>query len=122
MIIKLKKESITHKKDLNLVTNHWTPHPLNPIVSDVRKARPAGNVFVHKGKIIRPAQNCSGHYGYGMNMNEILILNEEEYKEISIEIIEPDWDKNAISTHTFNHLNGLTVIDAKYRRYRFNYS
>ena len=102
----------------SLVTNHWTPHPLNPIVSDVRKARPAGNIFVHKGKIIRPAQNCSEHYGYGMNMNEILILNEKEYKETSIESITPDWDKNAISTHTFNHVDGLTFIDAKYRRYR----
>jgi hypothetical protein len=103
----------------SLVTDKWTEHPLNPIVSDVRKARPAGNIFIHKGKIIRPAQNCSEHYGYGITMNEILVLNEEEYQEKSIESIEPNWDENAISIHTFNHVEGLTFIDAKYRRYKW---
>ncbi len=33
----------------------WTPHPLNPIVSDVRNARPAGHFFERNGKLIRPS-------------------------------------------------------------------
>lgn len=44
----------------------WTPHPENPIVSDVRRARPAGAVFWKEGAIYRPAQDCSEHYGYGL--------------------------------------------------------
>lgn len=99
-----------------LMTKEWVPHPLNPVVSDVRKARPAGNIFIMNEKIIRPAQNCSKYYGYGMSMNEILVLNEHDYKERLIEDIEPNWEKNITRTHTFNHVEGLTLIDAKYLR------
>ena len=32
-----------------LVSNEWVSHPMNPIVSDVKKARPAGNLFMFNG-------------------------------------------------------------------------
>jgi len=102
-----------------LVTTDWVSHPLNPIVSDVRKARPAGDIFINNGKIIRPSQNSSNYYGYGMSMNEILILNENEYLEKTLENIEPNWETNITRTHTFNHTKGLSVIDAKYLRRKF---
>lgn len=99
-----------------LITQEWTAHPLNPIVSDVTKARPAGNIFIMNEKIIRPSQNCANYYGYGMTMNEILVLNEHEYQEQTLEHIEPNWEKNIKRTHTFNHTEGLTLIDARYSR------
>ena len=37
----------------------WRPHPLNPIQSDIRHARPGGRLFHHEGKLLRPAQDCS---------------------------------------------------------------
>ncbi len=40
----------------------WKPHPLNPVVSDVRSARPAGRIFSRNGQLIRPAQDCSRVY------------------------------------------------------------
>lgn len=99
-----------------LETNKWTPHPLNPIVSDTTKSRPAGDIFIYKDKLIRPSQNCSYIYGYGIKMNEILILNEHEYREVEISSIEPNWEKDIMATHTYSHANGLTVIDAGLKR------
>lgn len=94
----------------------WTAHPQNPIVSDVKTARPAGKIFEHKGKLYRPAQNCSKHYGYGMQICEIKTLNKEQYEEINVQSIYPNWAKDLISTHTLNNADGLTIIDALIRR------
>ncbi len=100
-------------------TNNWTPHPMNPVVSDVSRSRPAGNIFIHGGKIIRPAQNCSERYGYGLTINEIKVLNEQEYEEVTLESIEPNWEKKLLATHTLNHSGSLTVIDGIRRRSRW---
>ena len=102
----------------NLETKNWKPHPMNPIVSDVRRSRSAGNIFVHNGKLIRPSQDCSIRYGYGIRLNEIIILSETEYKEIEIDFIGPNWDPKVRAVHTFNFEKNLTVIDAKLKRSR----
>lgn len=94
----------------------WTSHPQNPIVSDIRKARPAGNIFSMQNKLIRPSQNCTKYYGYGLSFNEIIKITESEYKEQQIDSFEPKWDHNIIAMHTFNHKNNLTVIDGMLRR------
>ncbi len=100
----------------NLLKGKWRPHPMNPIVSDVRCARPAGNVFVHNGCIYRPSQNCSKEYGYGMQIREIVTLTEESYSERQVQSIYPNWAKDLIGTHTLNSHGGLTVIDALIKR------
>lgn len=100
----------------NPLSDNWTPHPKNPIVSDVRSARPAGRLFVRNGRIYRPSQNCAGHYGYGFNICEIVTLTETDYQEVVVERVEPKWDKNIISTHTLNYEEGLTIIDGQLRR------
>ncbi|MFK8008552.1 MAG: hypothetical protein AB8H03_19490 [Saprospiraceae bacterium] len=97
------------------LTSEWTAHPKNPIVSDVRRARPAGNLFWENGKLIRPSQDCSKVYGFGFNFNEIEILSETEYQEKHLSNIRPDWDKNLHRVHSFNHQNGLTIIDGMIR-------
>jgi hypothetical protein len=102
----------------NPLSDNWTSHPRNPIVSDVKSARPAGRCFVRHGRLYRPSQNCSGHYGYGFNICEITKLTETDYEERIVEKVEPKWDKNVVSTHTFNHEDGLTIIDGQLRRRR----
>ncbi|NHF61086.1 hypothetical protein FK220_017170 [Flavobacteriaceae bacterium TP-CH-4] len=94
----------------------WQSHPENPIVSDVRCSRPAGNIFEHEGRIYRPAQNGGKHYGYGMQINEIVTLTEEFYQEREVQSIHPNWAKDLIGTHTLNADGGLTVIDALIKR------
>ena len=102
----------------DLFTGKWSPHPLNPIRSDVIKARPAGRVFTVNGKILRPSQDCSKWYGYGFDLNEILLLSETEYLEIEWISVRPDWDKKTLATHTFSREGQLTIIDACMRMRR----
>ena len=94
----------------------WTPHPENPIVSDVRNARPAGKIFEHGGTLYRPAQDCSKGYGYAIHINRIVKLSETEYEEERVRSIEPTWDPSITKTHTLNCEDRLTVIDAVFKR------
>lgn len=94
----------------------WLSHPQNPIISDVRQARPAGKIFVENGKLYRPSQNCGKRYGYGMKINEIIELTTTRYKEETVQDIYPNWDKDLLCTHTLNNNHRLTVIDALVRR------
>ncbi|WP_189836536.1 glucosamine inositolphosphorylceramide transferase family protein [Sulfurirhabdus autotrophica] len=94
------------------LSSNWISHPRNPVVSDVRRARPAGKLFMHNGEIFRPSQDCSVRYGYGLNINQVEVLNEREYKEHLTTSAKPNWDKSVSTVHTLNHENKLTVIDS----------
>jgi len=102
----------------NLLGDSWIPHPQNPIVSNIENGRPAGKIFEHNGKLLRPSQNSTYWYGYGLNFNKIETLDENHYQELPLNSIEPRWDKKIRSVHTFNHENGLTIVDAQLRRFR----
>lgn len=102
----------------DLFSQVWKPHPQNPIVSDVARARPAGSLFIKNGKIYRPSQDCSKMYGYGLYINEVLILSETEYLERKVASFKPDWDQKIKGIHTFSSNGTLTVIDAFTRRRR----
>jgi len=101
-------------------SDEWRPHPKNPIVSDCKTARPAGKIFSHNGLLYRPSQNCSVHYGYGFNINEIIVLDGENYSENLVSAVKPNWDKKICKTHTFNRVGSLHIIDASYTRYRWD--
>lgn len=94
------------------LSGNWTPHPCNPVISDVRTARPAGKLFMHNGAIFRPSQDCSVRYGYGLNISQVDVLNEQEYREHLVSSAKPEWDKSVSTVHTLNHDNRLTVIDS----------
>lgn len=100
----------------NLFNGSWTAHPANPVVKDIKSARPAGNFFCRDGRIFRPSQNCSKHYGYGITISEIIELTETRYHEEPIQTILPDFMDNVISAHTLNTEDGLIVADALIRR------
>ena len=91
----------------------WIPHPWNPIKSDVRSARPAGNIFLWNDKYYRPAQDCSKGYGYGIRLQEINVLNRERFAEREAGALLPDSASGLRGVHTFNRADDLTVIDAK---------
>lgn len=99
----------------NPLEENWMPHPCNPIVKDIRSARPAGGIFSRDGKLIRPSQDSSHRYGYALKFNRITKLNENEYEEILDTSFLPRGGK-IIATHTFNQAGNLTVIDAIIRR------
>jgi hypothetical protein len=96
----------------DLFGGEWKAHPQNPIISDVKSARPAGSLFVKDGKLFRPSQDCSKGYGHGIDLNEIVVFSETEYRERRTLSIRPDWDKKIVATHTYANCGNLTIIDA----------
>lgn len=99
------------------LSDSWTPHPQNPVISDVRRARPAGRIFSHDGHLYRPSQDCSVRYGYALRVNRITRLSTTEFAEEEFSVVAPDGDRGIIAVHTLNHASGLTVIDAKLKRW-----
>lgn len=97
-----------------LHTKDWRPHPLNPVVSDVRTSRPAGKLFISNGKLYRPSQDCSCAYGYATNLNEIVTLTEYDYKEKLVKKLLPDWNDKLKGVHTLSVEGNMAVIDARY--------
>lgn len=103
----------------HLFTTEWTSHPLNPVVSDVESARPAGSLFIKDGILYRPSQNCSKRYGYGFNINEVQQLSPTEYSEKKVIGVKPDWDKRVSGTHTMTRGERFIMVDAFTRRSKF---
>jgi hypothetical protein len=103
----------------DLLAERWEPHPLNPIITDARTARPAGRVFELDGVLYRPSQDCSRCYGYAVNINRIQEMDENRYKEIRTAYLEPKEFPGASRVHTFSHIHGLTAVDTYFARPRF---
>lgn len=102
-------------------SNKWIPHPKNPIISDVRKARQAGRIFEHNNKLYRLGQDCSHNYGYGISFNEILLLSKSEYSEKTVDKIEPNWEYPLKGTHTYDSKGGLTIVDGFWKTPRIHF-
>jgi hypothetical protein len=83
----------------------WEPHPLNPVISDARRSRPAGSCFIADGKLYRPSQDCGIRYGYQERISSR---------------VEPPPGSSLKSVHTLNHAGALTVMDGILRRSKFN--
>jgi len=94
----------------------WTPHPRNPVKSDVRGSRPAGGLFEWNGDLYRPAQDSSGLYGYAISINRVTRLDQEAFREEQVSSIFPNWDKKLVGTHTISITGDLTVIDCLIKR------
>jgi hypothetical protein len=91
----------------------WLPHAGNPIVADASRARPAGQVFVHEGVLMRPGQDCSQSYGGAIVLNRIDALSPTEYRETPISTLGPEWFPAAKGTHTLNHSEHYQTADAR---------
>jgi hypothetical protein len=89
----------------------WEPHPMNPVVSDVRCARPAGRVFLRDGQLIRPAQDCSRAYGWRLVFNRIEALSPSEYRERPVGAIEPAPGSGNLRTHSYDSDGSYEVLD-----------
>ncbi|HET7457974.1 MAG TPA: hypothetical protein VFJ74_09980 [Gemmatimonadaceae bacterium] len=94
----------------------WTPHPRNPVKSDVRSSRPAGKLFRLGDALYRPSQDCSERYGYAITVSRVDRLDTEAFHEVEVARIAPRWSPELVGTHTLNHADGLTVIDGRERQ------
>jgi hypothetical protein len=92
----------------------WEPCPRNPIVSDVRHARPAGRPFIDaSGRLIRPSQDCSGFYGSAVVFNRIEELTETGYRETPVGRLEPSWQRHNLGTHTYTRSEKWEAVDGR---------
>ena len=91
----------------------WRPHAANPVVADASRARPAGQVFIHDGALIRPGQDCSQTYGGAIVLNRIDVLSPKEYRETPLRTLGPEWFPAAQGTHTLNHSEHYQTADAR---------
>lgn len=95
----------------------WRAHPLNPVKSDVRSARTAGTPFVVDGRLYRPAQDCSTHYGSAITINEVVTLSDREFEERSVARVAPPANgKYPYGLHTISQVGGVTLIDGARKR------
>ena len=89
----------------------WRPHPANPLSTDVRSSRGAGAILRRNGKLFRPSQDCSRHYGFSFTLNEIVALDPERYEERPSFTVLPDWAPDLVATHTYSQSGSVEVID-----------
>ncbi len=93
----------------------WRAHVRNPVLSDIRSARPAGRLVQRDGQWYRPAQDGSVGYGWALSLNRIDRLDDEGYRETRVARLLPNWRKDVVGTHTLSEAGGLTAIDLSVR-------
>jgi hypothetical protein len=98
----------------NPLKGPWRPHPANPVVYDVRGARPAGPVFSAGDRLFRPSQDCSRGYGHGIRLKEIVALDESRYEERDVAFFSSIW-RGTAGTHTLSLARQALVVDAMRR-------
>jgi hypothetical protein len=91
---------------------------MNPIVSDVRCARPGGALFRRNGVLYRPAQNSDITYGRSIAVMEITELTPDRYAERLAFRIEPDWLPKIYGCHTIALADDVIALDGKALKWR----
>ena len=93
------------------LTDDWQAHALNPVVVNSNIAR-NGGIIIDKEKIFRISQkNGFNFYGENFSINEIKILNKDNFKEDKILNIFPRFKKNIKGTHHLNNEGKFFVND-----------
>ena len=96
----------------------FIPHKLNPVITDCTRARNAG-CLNFTNKLLRPSQiNNSSGYGLGLNINKIVLLTLEDFKEITIKTIYPDKKTSATGLHHISNTKSKIIFDV---REKYNY-
>jgi hypothetical protein len=94
----------------------WHPHPRNPVVSDVRCARPAGAIQRWGSRLVRPGQDGSRRYGGAVSFREIDQLTLHDYAEHEIARLEPSDLGAARATHTYACDGMFEAVDLRERQ------
>lgn len=89
----------------------YRPHPASPIVCDVRRARMAGRIFRHGGRLIRPSQDCGPRYGSAVVFNEILELGPDVYRERQLSRLQPEGLDAIEGCHSYSVDGDVEVLD-----------
>lgn len=95
-------------------TGPWKAHPLNPLKTDPRSARPGGTPFIHEGTLYRPAQDCSQTYGGAISLCRVDELTTTSFRETVVKVMAPLPDsKYPDGMHTLSQVGDKTLVDGK---------
>lgn len=95
-------------------TGPFVPHENNPVKTDIRSSRSAGNFFTVDNNLFRPSQDCSETYGGGIIINKIKKLSVSEFEEEEVNRIIPFMNSGyKKGIHTLSALGDKTLIDSK---------
>ncbi|MBL4708461.1 MAG: hypothetical protein JKY48_08500 [Flavobacteriales bacterium] len=101
------------------VEGPYKPHEQNPVLTDIRSARPGGTPFVKDGALFRPTQNCSKTYGGSIIIKRIEQLTPSLFKEsLAKEILPASNSKYNKGLHTLSAFGNKILVDGK--RYSFD--
>ncbi|NTW23299.1 MAG: hypothetical protein HGA37_01260 [Lentimicrobium sp.] len=89
----------------------FEPHELNPVKSDITNSRPAGPFFILDKKLYRPAQDCSLTYGGRVVINEVKLLSDTGYLEMSVSSLVPPEGFEGL--HTISFAGDYLYFDCK---------
>ncbi len=96
------------------LTGPFLPHPLNPVKTDIRSARPAGTPFVHEGRLYRPGQDSSLTYGGRVVLHRVEELGPTTFREEAVRTVGPiansAYNKGF---HTISAVGDVTLVDGK---------
>ncbi|MGP9818908.1 glucosamine inositolphosphorylceramide transferase family protein [Salinarimonas sp. NSM] len=94
----------------------WHPHPMNPVVRDVSRARMAGRIFQDEaGRLVRCAQDNRFYYGDRLRFMHIDELTPAAYREHEIDAVDLGWVPDANGQHHIDRLDSLVVTDVRFR-------
>jgi hypothetical protein len=100
-------------------STNWTPHPMNPVIFDSKRAR-NGGLLVDADGIYRVFQ-VQGFdvYGESMGIARIMELTTTRYQEQVLCSITPAFFAGLKGTHTYSFAGGLLAVDfLKHERLR----
>lgn len=98
----------------------WVEHLQSPVVSDVRRARPAGALFTDGETLIRPSQEGGGTYGRAVLLNAVEELTPTAYRERTVGRIDGGEISGNLGSHTLTRLAAHDVIDGRARLPRWS--
>lgn len=83
-----------------------------------RTSRGGGKLFWHNGKLLRPAQDCTVDYGYGLHFLNVA-FTDGEYREEACASVYPEQiktniDKKVLGVHTYALTDNYEIIDIKF--------
>jgi hypothetical protein len=69
-----------HMYESDSLFGKWKINKNKSLVSFGTESRPAGRIFLNKGKITVPMQNCTHGYGYGVSLYELDFSKKKDYE------------------------------------------
>ena len=110
-----KNEGVNHNLHIffaGTLLGRWTPHPGNPVKTDVRSSRCAGTPFIYQGEWYRPGMDYSEKIQGRITVNRIVELSTTEFSEVAVSQIRPV--RSAFFSdkiHTLCEAGEFTLID-----------